>query len=281
MLQEIGLTIHEIPEGENPWKDPRYVTQVPLQDPDGGQVFYFKIERINAPNYHNLHIHTSGLLRGLSGKPLMAVWTLWEKLLERGMFEETKDDGSRSLMSDCNHMVARVREVVKPMRKRLTELRAEFTGFRELLIARGLGNAFDKAVESLRELEEQARNRFTVGEFDSLSNKLLTTGWLFDRPAIAYAVSGILRKHSNPPLKVAEIHSRIARFENAFLHANVDSSGASVAREISRFKENPKRVQIMDRLVEELVTSEWYDWPPGVSCTGDPPDEFPGAGEET
>ena len=276
MLEEIGLTIDEIPKGENPWKDPRYVTQVALPNGATGQVFYFKFERINAPNYHNLHIYASGLLKGLDGKPLMSVWTLWEKLLERQMFEENKDEGHRRLMSDHSHMLARVREVVKPLRQRLVELKAEFTGLRELLIARGLGKAFDKAIETLREVEEHTRSTPTVGEFDLFSKRLLRAMWISDRPAIAYAVSSIFRKHSKPPLKVAEICRRMAAFENAFLRANVDRSGGSVNREMSRFKKNPNRVQIMDRLVEEVLTSEWYDWPPGVSCSGDPPNESPG-----
>jgi hypothetical protein len=67
----------------------------------------------------------------------MVVWTLWEKLLERQMFEEGKDEGQRRLMSDHSHMLARTREVVKPMRQRLVELKAEFTGLRELLLAGG------------------------------------------------------------------------------------------------------------------------------------------------
>ena len=91
---------------------------------------------------------------------------------------------------------------------------------------------------------------------------MLSAEWISDRPAIAYAVDTILRKHSNPPLKVADIRKRIATFENKFLQANVDDSGASVARGISRFKEDPERVRIIDGLIEELLASEWYVWPP-------------------
>ena len=146
--EEVGLTIDEIPEGENPWGDPRYVTQIAFPDRESGHVFYFKVARINAPSYHNLHIYGSGLLDGLSGKALMTVWTLWEKLLERRLFEETKDEDKerRRLMSDYSHMLARVREVVKPMIQRLEELKAEFTGQRDYFLpVRGLDNAFDKA----------------------------------------------------------------------------------------------------------------------------------------
>jgi len=121
LFEEKGLTVDEIPEGENPWQDPRYITEIALSDNETGRVFYFRVARINAPNYHNLHIYGSGLLNGLCGKALMTVWTLWEKLLERQMFEDTKDEDEeyRRSMSDSTHRLARLRAVVKPMVKRL------------------------------------------------------------------------------------------------------------------------------------------------------------------
>jgi hypothetical protein len=131
----------------------------------------------------------------------------------------------------------------------------------------GLGKTFDEAIESLRKIEEHTQNRPTLGQFDLSCKRLLTAEWLSDRPAIAYAVSKIFREHSTPLLKVAEILRRIAAFENIFLRSNVDISGGSVSRGIARFKEIPERVQIMDKLVEELVTSEWYVWPPGVDSS--------------
>lgn len=265
MFKEIGLSIDEIPEDENPWRNPRYVTQIALTDRETGQVFYFKVARINAPNYHNPQIYHSGLLNGLSGKALMTVWTLWEKILERQMFKETKDENEehRRSMSDNSHMLARVREIVRPMIQRLVDVKAELTELHDpFLLGRGLENTLEKAVDSLRELATKAGDNPTVGEMDLLSKRLLSVEWVSDRPAIAYAADSILRKHSKPPLKVADILRRIATFENKFLQANVDDSGASVAREISRFKEDPEHVRIMDGLIEELLASDWYVWPP-------------------
>jgi len=279
MFEEIGLTIDEIPKDQNPWIDPRYVTQIALPDRETGQTFYFKVERIHAFNYHNPQIHLSGLLNGLSGKPLMTVWTPWEKLLERRMFEETKDEDKerRRLMSDYSHMLARVREVVKPMIQRLEEVKAEFTGQRDYFLpVRGLGDAFDKTIDSLRELVGRAGADPTVGETDLLYKRLLSAEWISDRPAIAYAADSIFRKHSNPPLKVADIQKRIAKFENLFLQANVDESGGSVAREISRFKEDSEHVRIMDGLIGELIVSDWYVWPPETALDGDAQTEPPG-----
>jgi hypothetical protein len=265
MFEEVGLTLDEIPEGENPWTDPRYVTQIALPDRETGQVFYFKVARIDAPNYHNLPIYGSGLLNGLSRKALMTVWTLWEKLLERRMFEETKgeDEGHRRVMSDNSHRLARVREAVKPMIQRLQDIKAEFKElWAPILPVRGLGNAFDRAIHSLHELVARAGDEPTVGETDSLYKRVLNAEWISDRPAIAYGVDAIFRKHSSPPLKATDIQKRIAKFENIFLQANVDDSGASVAREITRFKKDRERVRIMDGLIAELLASDWYAWPP-------------------
>lgn len=263
MFEEVGLTFDEIPEGDNPWTDPRYVTQIALPDRETGQTFYFKVERIHAYNYHNPQIHLSGLLNGLSGKPLMTVWTLWEKLLERRMFKETKqeDEEHRRWMSKSSHMLARIREIVKPMIRRLEEVKTQYTELHEpLFVGRGLGIAFDRAIGSLQELTGEA-GAPTVAEMDLLSKRLLNSLWVSDRPAIAYASDTIFRRHSNPPLKVADILRRIAKFENLFLQANVDEPGGSVAREISRFKEDSEHVRIMDGLITELLASEWYIWP--------------------
>jgi len=276
MFEEVGLTIDEIPEDENPWRDPRYVTQIVLPYGGAGQVIYFKVPRINVPNYHNLFIYTSGLLSGLSGKALMTVWTLWEKLLERSFFEQTKDEdaGYRRSMSSYSHSLARVRETVGAMTERLEDLKGKITELGGLfLFVTGLGKAFDKAIDSLHELIVQARKEPTVGEADLFHKRMLSAEWISDRPAIAYAVDTIFREHSSPPLKVSEIRQRIAAFENKFLQANVDSGGASVAREISRFKENPERARIMDGLIEELVTSDWYVWPPETATDEDARDE--------
>ena len=275
MIKEVGLTIDEIPEGENPWRGPRYVTQIALPECEG-LVFYFKVPRINSPNYHNLYIYGSGLLNGLSGKAQMTVWTLWEELLERRLFEETKDEDKerRRLMSDYSHMLARVREVVKPMVQRLQDVKVEFTGLRDhFLPARGLEIGFDNAIDSLRELVGRAGHEPTMGETDLLYKRFLGAVWISDRPAIAYAVDAVFRKHSSPRVKVADIRQRIATFENKFLQANVDDSGASVAREISRFKEDPERVRIMDGLIEELLTSDWYVWPTETATDRDAQDE--------
>jgi hypothetical protein len=208
----------------------------------------------------------------------MTVWTLWEKLLERRMFEETKDEDKerRRLMSDYSHMLARVREVVKPMIQRLEEVKAEFTGQRDYFLpVRGLGDAFDKTINSLHELVGRAGADPTVGETDLLYKRLLSAEWISDRPALAYAADSIFRKHSNPPLKVADIHKRIAKFENLFLQANVDESGGSVARAISRFKEDPEHIRIMDGLIEKLLTSDWYTWPPETAPDKDSQTESP------
>jgi hypothetical protein len=259
MFEEVGLTIDEIPESENPWTDPRYVTQIAFPDRETGQTFYFKVARIHEFNYHNPQIHLSGLLNGLSGKPLMTVWTLWEKLLERRMFKETKqEEEHRRWMSKNSHMLARIREIVKPMIRRLEEVKTEYTDLHEpLFIRRGLGMAFEQAIGSLQKLTGDA-GAPTVGEMDLLSKRLLDSLWVSDRPAIAYASDVIFRKHANPQLKVADILQRIAKFENLFLQANIDESGGSVAREISRFKEDSEHVRIMDGLIKELLASEWY-----------------------
>jgi hypothetical protein len=271
LFEEKGLTIDELPEGENPWRDPHYITQIALPDNETGQVFYFKVTRINAPNYHNLDIYALGLLNGLRGKALMTVWTLWEKLLERRMFEETEDEEHRRSMSDNTHKLARLREVVKAIIQRLQEVKADFTEPRDLiLLLGGLENAFTKAIDSLHGLARQAAEGLTVAEMDLLSKRLCRAEWISDRPTIAYAVDRIFRKHSDPRLKVADILRRIAKFENTFLRANVDDSGGSVAREISRFKEDPERVRIVNGLIDELLGSDWYTWPPDAPHGSDP-----------
>lgn len=274
IFKEVGLTIDEIPESVNPWQDPRYITQIALSDNATGQIFYFKIPRINSPNYHNPQIWASGLLDGLGGNALMTVWTLREELLRRRMFEETKDEDKqrRQLMSDYSHMLARVREVVKPMILRLKEAKAEFARQEDYLLSvRGLDAAFDMSIGSLEELANRAVSDPTVGETDLLYKSLLNTEWISDRPAIAYAVDIIMRKYAQPPLRVSDVRRRIATFENKFLRANVDSSGASVVREIFRFKENPGRVRTMDGLIEELLTGEWFVWPPEANSAKSSP----------
>src|SRR5208337_3208579 len=253
-----------------------YVTQIALPDRESGRMFYFKVPRINSPNYHNLYIYGSGLLNGLSGKAQMTVWTLWEELLDRRLFEETKheDKERRRSMSDYSHMLARMREVVKPMVQRLEDVKAEFTGLRDHFFpVRWLEIGFGCAIDSLRELVGRAGDEPTMGETDLLYKRFLGAAWISDRPAIAYAVDTVFRKHSNPRMKVADIRRRVATFENKFLLANVDDSGSSVAREISRFKKDPERVRVMDELIEELLTSDWYVWPPETATDRDSQDE--------
>lgn len=264
MLEEKGLTIEEIPPGQNPWGDPRYVTQIESKDTVTGQVYYFKFERVHAPNYRHADIYISGLLEGLAGRPLMTAWTLWEKLLERAMFIEREDEHQRRLMADHSHVQAQVRELATAMRSRLEVAKAEFTGFRELLLARGLGKAFDNAVKALCELHHAADRVLTLGQFESSKRRLLDAGWMVDRPAIAFAIHALFSGNATRYFTCREIHCRIARFEITFLKNSIDESGTSVAREISRFKRNHNRVQTMEKVLGELLAGEWFVWPLGA-----------------
>jgi len=272
LFEEVGLSIEEIPKEENPWGDPRYVTQVPLKDPKTGQMFYPKIERVHALDYRNKYIYTGGYLEGLADKAQMTAWTLWEKLLERCMFEETAHEGNREMMSDHSHLQAQLAEVAKALRQRLEKSRSEFTGLRELALTSPLREKLDGAVNALRELEQQAAKRYTVRAFDFWNKRLLATCWLFDRPAVAYAIHKLFEKHAARKFGDGEIYKRIAHFENRFLgHSIHVESGQSVARAIFRFKINKERMQLLDTLLGHLLTAEWYVWPPDASLGPEPP----------
>lgn len=272
LFEEVGITIDEIPQGENPWGNPRYVTQIPLQDPKTGQIFYTKIERVHALDYRNKHIYSFGYLEGLAGKAQMTAWTFWEKLLDRYMLEESADEGNRAMMSDHSHLQAQLAEVAKALGQRLEKLRGEFTGLRELALKGPLREKLDGAIKALRELEQQAANRYTVRAFDFWNKRLLATCWLFDRPAVAYVIHHLFEKHAARKFGDGEICKRIAQFESRFLgHCIHVDSGQSVARAISRFKVKKERVHLMDDLLGQLLTAEWYVWPPRASLGPEPP----------
>lgn len=273
MFEQVGLTTDENdmpPEGENPWHDPRYMTPAFLSTK--GELLCIPIPRVHVWQLVNPYLITTGFLQGLSGKPLMTVCKFCEEILMREMAKEHSEESYRAVQADHSHLLARTREVVRAERDRLSQVKAEYNGLRELLLGRGLGEAFDGAIASLEKLEQVART-ITVGDSEKITKAILDVGWPFERPSAAYAFRRIFEKHSAPPMKVSEILSRIAFFENKFLRANVSDDGTSVAREICRFKEDAERVQIMDALLENLLTAEWYVRPPEMNPDVKPPDK--------
>jgi hypothetical protein len=274
MFQEVGLTIDESempPAGANPWHDPRYMT--PAFVSRKGELTCNSIPRVHVRQLVNPYLVASGFLQGLSGKPLMTVCKFCEGILEREMAERDSDGPRRAMQAvraDRSHQLARIREIVRASRDRLSKVRPQCNGLGESVLSAELGQEFHRAIGALEKLEKAAKT-ITAGDSKRMMKAVLEVGWPFERPCVAYALRCIFEKHSSPRMEVSEILRRIAFFENKFLHANVAGDGTSVAREISRFKRNADRVWIMRGLLENLLTAEWYVWPPEINPDFEPP----------
>jgi len=282
MFEQVGLTTDENempPVGANPWHDPRYMTPAFLSQK--GELLCAPIPRVHVRQMVNPELFMTGFLQGLSGKPLMTVCKFCEEIGKLEMAKDDSDDSYRAVQADHSHLLARTRETVKAVRERLIQVKAEYNGLRESLLRRGLGEAFDRAIAALERLESAAKT-FTVGDSERTMKAILDVNWPFERPSVAYALRRIFENHSAPPMKVSDILRRIASFENRFLRANVSDDGTSVAREISRFKQDAERVRIMDALLENFLTAEWYVWPPVTNPDLKPPAKPPedGTGPE-
>ncbi|TAM79780.1 MAG: hypothetical protein EPN47_18480 [Acidobacteria bacterium] len=265
IFAEVGITLDEDempPAGEDPWSDPRYMT--PAFVSQKGVVLCAPIPRVFIRQMVNPDLFLSGFLKELQGKPMMTVCKFCEEMFRREAAKHDSYPAGRAIEADHSHLLAKTREIVKPMRDKLSRLKGEYSGLREALLRRDLGEAFDSAITSLEKLEQSAKT-FTVADSKMTMKAVLDIGWPFERPSTAYVFRCLFEEHSSPRMNVADTLRRIAFFENRFLRANVSDDGSSVAREISRFKQDAERVRIMDALIENFLTSEWYIRPPAMN----------------
>jgi hypothetical protein len=201
-------------------EDPRYQLRIASRDPITHSVHGFRIRCLDVPELYSRGLLSSGLLGPLKGRFLLVAMTLCDCVLA----ERFIHSHIRFPVSDLRRL-KRARANLKSILQRMGNLTKEFREF-ELNTSsrrRRLSSPCEKAEGMLRKLYIETSKPKSIRARREDFRARRRAGWMFDRPALAYALRLLFEESGQTEVPPKEILDRIGTFQIKFMGHSVVS----------------------------------------------------------
>jgi hypothetical protein len=135
-----------------------------------------------------------------------------------------------------------------------------------------------RAVSQLQRFRQDAEQVPSRRESLEFRRNKLRAFWMFQPPAIAYALFRLLTEYSEPRLLKRHAYSIIGTFEREYLGRMSRSADSdpedTVRRQVYIFSRSPNR-KPMDRILKRLLAGKWYCLDHPLNCDWETPKTHP------
>jgi hypothetical protein len=235
-------------------EDPRYLLRIASRDPITHSVHGFRIRCLDVPELYSRRLLSSGLLSPLRGKFLLVAMALCDCVLAERFIQSHIQFPASDL-----RRLKKARANLKSILQRMENLMKEFLEFERNTPSRRrrLSLRCERSEGMLRKLYIETSKPKSIRARREDFRARRRAGWMFDRPALAYALRLLFEESGQTEVPPKQILDRIGTFQIKFMGHSI-ASGLTVAQQIRRFSKLRHRVRKIRNIVHELLKRDWY-----------------------